>query len=68
MNVNETMRELTQYTRLQKEASAWKRRSIRRSTRWKKNTATQSDGPHWAAVMREAGHNPGQNKGGTNNA
>lgn len=43
MNINETMRELAQYTRLQKEAAAWKRRSIRRSTRRKKNVATQSD-------------------------
>ena len=43
MNINKTMRGLAQYTRLQKEAAAWKRRSIRRSTRRKKNVATQSD-------------------------
>ena len=53
MNINKTMRELAQYTRLQKEAAAWKRRSIRRSTRRKKNVATQSDrGPRASGNAR----------------
>ena len=57
MNVNETMRELAQYTRLQKEATAWERR--------KKNIATQSDrGPRASGNATEPVTSPAADEKG----